>query len=70
MDNSRPVQRGLESESKRGSFGWRRRRRSEGVATAWEDATTLITPGSIKKKRIKEKNEVGQGEGGLLVTAS
>lgn len=67
MDNSRPVQRGLESE--RGSFGWRRRR-SEGVATAWEDATTLITPGSIKKKRIKEKNEVGQGEGGLLVTAS
>lgn len=70
MDNSRPVQRGLESESERGSFGWRRRRRSEGVATAWEDATTLITPGSIKKKRIKEKNEVGQGEDGLLVTAS
>lgn len=70
MDNSRPVQRGLESESERGSFGWRRRGRSEGVATAWEDATTLITPGSIKKKRIKEKNEVGQGEGGLLVTAS
>lgn len=23
-----------------------------------------------KKKRIKEKNEAGQGEGGLLVTAS
>lgn len=60
--------------SRRCKEGWRDRLADddEGVATAWEDATTLITPGSMKKKkkRIKEKNEAGQGEGGLLVTAS
>lgn len=49
--------------SRRCKEGWRDRLADddEGVATAWEDATTLITPGSMKKKKNELKKRTRRG---------